>query len=70
MKISNLEKMEDIVKNNSDLFWEGWDVCIYLNGDGYYAMDGAFNKNCWSIKKVFKFSDGCWNIPDGYIRNV
>jgi len=33
MKISDLDKMESIVKSNPSLKWEGWDV-VFLEEDG------------------------------------
>ena len=71
MKISSLEKMELIVKNNPHLKWDGWTVVAQLNEDGYYSQDGAFNKGTWITEKKFKLNDsGVWDIPDRFLTHV
>jgi hypothetical protein len=70
MKIKTLRDMEEIVRKSPDLFWDGWDVCINVKGDGFYAMDGVFNGKEWVVKKTFRYDYGYWDIPDGYIKDV
>ena len=70
MKINNIEEMELIVKKNSQLFWEGWTVCTYVNEDGFYSSDGVYKDENWIIKKRFEFNNGYWNIPDRFIKYV
>lgn len=70
MKISNLDQMEKIVKSNPNLFWEGWDVCTYVDEDGFYETDGAYNGEKWMRKKRFELSNGKWEIPDRLMKNV
>lgn len=70
MKITNLDQMESIVKKSPNLFWEGWNVCTYLNEDGFYSTDGVFKDNKWLTKRSFEFSNGYWNIPDRFLKNV
>lgn len=70
MKINSLETMEQVVNKNSNLFWEGWTVCTYLNQDGFYSSDGVFKDETWLTKKRFEFINGYWEIPDRLIKNV
>jgi hypothetical protein len=70
MKINNLENMEAIVSKNSNLFWDGWTVCTYLDEDGFYSSDGVFLSKTWLIKKRFEFVNGNWEIPDRFVKNV
>lgn len=69
MKIIDLDQMEKIVKNNPQLFWEGWTVCTYSDEDGFYSKDGSFHEDKWMRKKIFEYANG-WNIPDRLIKNV
>jgi len=43
MKISDLDKMESIVKSNPSLKWEGWDV-VFLEEDGWDIPDSILRK--------------------------
>jgi hypothetical protein len=69
MKISDLDKMESIVKSNPSLKWEGWDV-VFLeeDGDANLKKNAAFVDSKWHKKVVFKNSDGAWDIPDSILR--
>ena len=69
MKISDLDKMESIVKNNPSLKWEGWDV-VFLeeDGDANLKKNAAFVDSKWHKKVVFENSDGAWDIPDSILR--
>jgi hypothetical protein len=70
MKITNLETMEDIVRKNSNLFWEGWSVCVYIKEDGFYSSSGIYKNEEWLKKRIFEYTAHGWNIPDRFIKNV
>ena len=69
MKISDLNKMESIVSNNSSLTWDGWNV-VYLEKDQDASLkkDAAFINSTWHKKVVFENTDGVWDIPDSILR--
>ena len=56
MQIKSLEKMEEIVKKNNSLFWDGWTVVVELDQDGYYSQDGVFNQGKWVTHKRFELN--------------
>jgi hypothetical protein len=70
MKINSLETMEKIVSKNSNLFWEGWSVCTYLEEDGLYSSEGVYKEGQWIKKKTFEYAFNGWNIPDRFVKNV
>jgi hypothetical protein len=69
MKISDLDKMESIVKSNPSLKWEGWDV-VFLeeDGDANLKKNAAFVDSKWHKRIVFKNTGGAWDIPDSILR--
>lgn len=69
MKISDLNKMESIVSNNSSLTWDGWNV-VYLEKDQDASLkkDAAFINSTWHKKVVFENTGGVWDIPDFILR--
>jgi len=69
MKISDLDKMESIVKSNPSLKWEGWDV-VFLeeDGDANLKKNAAFVDYKWHKRIVFENTGGAWDIPDSILR--
>ena len=69
MKISDLQEMESIVKNNPFLHWEGWDV-VSLEEDpsAYMNKNAMFQNSQWHKKTVYTNKDGFWTIPDNILR--
>ena len=69
MKISDLQKMESIVKGNPSLTWEGWNV-VFLEEDrnANLKKNAAFIDCKWHKKVVFENKDGAWDIPDSILR--
>lgn len=68
MKILDIETVEQIVKNNPNLHWDGWNV-ICLDQDDYaeFLPTGVFDRTTgkWYRKKVYALhDDGTWTIPD------
>jgi len=71
MIINSFDKMESIVKCNSNLKWDNWTVIAIDNSDGYYTKDGAFIDGEWKKQYRFDMVDyGVWNIPDRYLTHV
>lgn len=69
MKINSLEEMEKLVESNPSLKWNGWDVEYYSSEeDGFMKLNGVYLPEGWGIKKIFKLSNGFWEIPDNLLR--
>lgn len=70
MIIKTIDQAEELVKNNSNLSWDGWNI-IYRVQDDYaeYLSVGVFNKSDgkWYKKIVFSYGDTGWDIPDSVI---
>ena len=70
MKIKDLKKAEEIVNNNTNLSWDGWDInYIYQDPSGYSKKEGIYKNNEWHIKEVYEYINNEWNIPDERINN-
>lgn len=64
MLVNDLSVMEQIVQSNNNLFWYGWDVVQYKRSDrAIFDKDGAFLRNKWHKKTVFKITEKGWEIP-------
>lgn len=63
--------MENVVKNNSSMYWFGWDV-VFAEEDPMACMakDAVFKDNKWHKKTLIKNIDGNWNIPDNIARKI
>ena len=71
MRISSLEEMELIVKNNSHLRWDNLTVVALVEEDGYYTKNGVFDNGEWKTEHRFEMVDyNVWNIPDRYLTHV
>jgi hypothetical protein len=69
MKITELEKMETIVKNNKFLTWDGWTVVSMHPADSARtAKNGKYFDGKWSISKRFEPNRDGWDIPDKFVR--
>jgi hypothetical protein len=65
--ITNLEKMEKIVKANSNLSWVGWDVVDLKRSDSARtAVNGVRVKGLWYMQRVYKVTRNGWDIPNRY----
>lgn len=69
MLVNSLEQMESIVKQHSNLKWDGWSV-IYteFNENAMFKTNGVFEKDAWHTKQQFDFENGSWDIPDSILR--
>jgi hypothetical protein len=70
MLISDIHVMEEIVANNENLHWDGWNVVHVVEDDsaqydnaGYYNRDNAK----WYRKKSYSPDGIGWDIPDAVI---
>lgn len=69
MKITSLEKMESIVKNNKHLSWDGWTVInSYPSDKARTSTRGVFINGSWHIQNRFAPSELGWDIPDKFVR--
>ena len=68
-KISSLEEMEKIVKNNNKLSWDGWTVLYtYSNPVGWREANGVRIKNKWYTQQRFEITETGWEIPKKLVR--
>jgi len=68
MLIKSLEKMEQLVKDNRALSWEGWDVLDRK----YYPVawkskDGIFYKGTWYLQRKYEVTPDGWHIPKKFV---
>lgn len=64
MLVTDLKIMEDIVKNNKNLTWEGWDVVFLKKSDkAMFSPDGVYKEGSWYKKKIFPITKSGWSIP-------
>jgi hypothetical protein len=65
MLVTDLQEMEDIVSQRSDLEWYGWDVAQYKkSGESMFHKDGIYKNNTWYKRKIFPITSQGWNIPE------
>lgn len=69
MLISSLEKMEDVVRKNKDLKWDGWDVVhSYPSNKGRTSPWGMRVGSKWFLQKRFPVTEKGWEIPNRFMR--
>jgi hypothetical protein len=69
MIISSLEKMEEIVRNNRQLSWDGWDVVKLVPAStAWKSPSGVFIKNRWYLRNRFRLMENGWKIPEKLVR--
>lgn len=65
MLINSLEKMEDVVKNNDNLSWDGWTVIENRTREnGAMSKDGAYVNGKWIVQKRYEVTADGWEIPN------
>jgi hypothetical protein len=68
MIIKSLDKMEEIVKQNRELSWDGWTVVqSYSNTTAWRYPNGAFIRGRWFVQKRFEPNEKGWEIPKKYV---
>lgn len=67
MLIKTLEEAENLVSQNNDLRWNGWDIIAHKKTDaGYTSKNGVFYNNSWGIDKSYPITTNGWHIPNKY----
>lgn len=67
--INSLETMEEIVKNNDDLSWDGWTVIENKTKEnGAMSKDGAYVGGKWIVQKRYDATTNGWEIPNKFMR--
>ena len=67
MIINKLDKMEQIVKKNSNLSWIGWDVVDLKKSDmARTSVNGVRVNNEWYLKRTYTLNRNGWDIPNKY----
>lgn len=69
MIIKSLDKMEEIVKGNRFLSWDGWTVVhSSLSETAWMSKNGRFVKGKWYVQKRYEPRGIGWEIPDKFVR--
>jgi len=69
MLVKSLEKMEEIVKNNKRLSWDGWDVLLRIPDHfAWKRRDGVRVSGKWYVQKRYSPSENGWSIPEGLLN--
>lgn len=65
MLIKSLEQMEQIVKKNKSLIWDGWTVInLQPTHNGVTSKDGIKIKGKWFLQKRYVPNSNGWEIPE------
>tara|TARA_R110000803_G_scaffold166778_3_gene230098 strand:- start:116 stop:334 length:219 start_codon:yes stop_codon:yes gene_type:complete len=65
MLVTNLEDMENIVRSNKDLSWDGWDVVKYKkNMLSQFNKSGSLRNGQWYSRSSFPLTESGWSIPN------
>lgn len=70
MLISDIDKMDSIISNSSNLIWDGWDVVhIVRDSNAEYHSDGYYDRysNTWNKRSVYSCGANGWEIPDAVL---
>lgn len=71
MRISNKEKMDSIIKDNSNFEWDNWTVLVLTDDDGYYTKNGILKNGQWKTQYRYDMVEyGVWEIPDRFLTHV
>jgi hypothetical protein len=69
MVINSLEKMEEIVKKNRELSWDGWTVVhLYHNKVAWRYRNGVQIRGRWYVQTRFEPNERGWEIPKKFVR--
>lgn len=69
MLVSSLEKMEEIVKKNRELKWDGWDVVhFYPSEKARTSKFGARISGKWCLVRRFVLAENGWEISNKVVR--
>ena len=57
--------MEEIVRSNKSLYWDGWTVVNrYKSDKAQTSKHGVYFKGNWYMSKRFEPSRNGWDIPE------
>lgn len=65
MIITSDKVMEEIVENNPDLKWDGWDVIRTIKSPGAKRSKSGFDNRAWSMVERIPLTEDGWILPDG-----
>ena len=69
MKVTSLEQMENIVRNNNQLYWNGWDVeRLQPRPNAWSNPSARYFRNKWHLKTTYPITENGWSIPDNIVR--
>ena len=69
MLIKSLEEMEQVVKKNRSLTWDGWTVVnLQQANNGAVAKNGIRINNRWYLQTRYEPGTSGWEIPDKLVR--
>lgn len=69
MIVKSLEQMEQIVKNNRNLSWDGWTVVNQFKSDrAATSKDGVRINGTWYIHHRYEPNENGWDIPNKLVR--
>jgi len=65
INIKNLEQMEEIVRANKFLYWDGWTVVNrYKSDKARTSKYGIYFKDKWYMSQRFEPNRDGWHIPE------
>lgn len=68
MFVRSLEEMEQIVKKNKSLVWDGWTVVeLQPAKNALVSKDGIRINGKWYLQKRFDANSEGWEIPDNFV---
>jgi hypothetical protein len=68
MQITSLDKMEEIVNSNKELYWDGWEVVHrYMSDKAKTSKHGVYFKGSWYMSRRFEPSRNGWDIPERFV---
>ena len=69
MLVKSLDQMEQIVKSNKRLSWDGWTVVDReRNEKAKTSRDGKLINNSWYFEKRYEPNSNGWDIPDRLVN--
>jgi hypothetical protein len=58
-----------IVENNSNLFWDGWNIVDWKADTlGEMSKDGMLKDGRWGTYKIYPLDKDGWDVPSKYAR--
>lgn len=68
MLITSLSEMEDLVRKNRSLRWDGWSVVhFYPSETAWMSKYGSFHRGRWYMNRRFDVTEKGWDIPGRFL---